>query len=116
MIKYKNRVLRNLQEQVDENTDDIEVINKDKTVTICTYNLTNDADPNIHTKFSGTITLIGDVVISVIGVIIDDTATYPVVEFTQPNINKVIRISGYSNQLIDIDINDFDDMNTYPLY
>ena len=115
-IEIKGKVYRNLQEQVEKNKEDLEAITKDKTVTICTYNSTNDADPNIHTKFSGTITLIGDVVISVIGVIIDDTTTYPVVEFTQPNINKVIRISGYSNQLIDIDIHDFDDEQTYPLY
>ena len=115
-IEIKGKVYRNLQEQVEKNKEDLQAITKDKTVTICTYNLTNDADPNIHTKFSGTITLIGDVVISVIGVIIDDTTTYPVVEFTQPNINKVIRISGYTNQLIDVNIQDFDDMTTYTIY
>ena len=116
MIKINGNEYRNLPQQVAKNANDIEAITKDKTVTICTFNLTNDTDPNIHTKFSGTITLIGDVVISVIGVIIDETITYPVVEFTQPNISKVIRISGYSNQLIDIDINDFDGMDTYKLY
>ena len=116
MIIVNDSECRNLQQQVAKNANDIAAIHKDQTVTIYTYNLTNDNDPNIHTKFSGTITLIGDVVISVIGVIIDETITYPVVEFTQPNINKVIRISGYSNQLIDIDIHDFDDEQTYPLY
>ena len=116
MIVVNDTECRNLQQQVAKNANDIAAIHKDQTVTIYTYNLTNDTDPNIHTKFSGTITLIGDVVISVIGVIIDETITYPVVEFTQPNINKVIRISGYSNQLIDIDIQDFDAMNTYKLY
>ena len=116
MIKINGNEYRNLPQQVAKNANDIEAITKDKTVTIYTYNLTNDDDPNIHTKFSGTITLIGNVVISVIGVIVDETITYPVVEFTQPNINKVIRISGYSNQLIDINIQDFDDMNTYKLY
>ena len=116
MITVGDLECRNLQQQVAKNANDIAAIHKDQTVTICTYNLTNDTDPNIHTKFSGTITLIGDVVISVIGVIIDETITYPVVEFTQPNVNKVIRISGYSNQLIDIDIHDFDAMDTYKLY
>ena len=115
-IEIKGKIYRTPLEQIQKNKEDIQGITKDKTVTICTFNLTNDTDPNIHTKFSGTITLIGDVVISVIGVIIDDTTTYPVVEFTQPNISKVIRISGYSNQLIDIDIHDFDDEQTYPLY
>ena len=116
MITINGNVYRNLPEQVEKNKQDIANITKDKTVTICTYNLTNDIDPNIHTKFSGTITSIGDVVISVIGVIIEDTNTYPVVEFTQPNISKVIRISGYSNQLIDVDINNFDAMDTYIIY
>ena len=116
MIKINGNEYRNLPQQVAKNANDIEAITKDKTVTICTYNSTNDADPNIHTKFSGTITLIGNVVISVIGVIIEETTTYPVVEFTQPDINKFIRISGYSNQLIDIDIRDFDSMDSYKLY
>ena len=115
-IEIKGKVYRNLQEQVDKNKEDIEAITKDKTVTIYTFNLTNDADPNIHTKFSGTITSIGNVVIAVNGVIINETTTYPVIEFNQPDINKIIRISGYNNQLIDIDINDFDSMDTYPLY
>ena len=116
MIKINGYEHRCLPQQVAKNANDIEAIKKDKTLTIYTYNSTNDDDPNIHTKFSGTITLIGDIVISVIGVIIDDTTTYPVVEFTQPNIDKVIRISGYSNQLIDVGIQEFDDMNTYVLY
>ena len=116
MITINGNQYRNLPEQVEKNKQDIANITKDKTVTIYTYNLTNDNDPNIHTKFSGTITSIGDVVISVVGVIINETTTHPVVEFTQPDINKVIRISGYSNQLIDINIQDFDDMNTYILY
>ena len=116
MIKINGNEYRNLPQQVAKNANDIEAITKDKTVTICTFNLTNDTDPNINTKFSGTITMIGDVVISVVGVIISESTTYPVVEFTQPNTNKVIRISGYSNQLIDIDIHDFDGENTYKLY
>ena len=116
MITVGNLECRNLQQQVAKNANDIAAIHKDQTVTIYQYTLANDVDPNQPIQFNGTITLIGDVVISVIGVIIDETITYPVVEFTQPNINKVIRISGYSNQLIDIDIHDFDDETTYPLY
>ena len=115
-IEIKGKVYRNLQEQVEKNKEDIEAITKDKTVTIYTHILTNDSDPNIHTQFSGTITLIGDVVISVIGVVIDETITYPVVAFGQPDTNKVIRITGYNSHLIDVDINDFDDMNVYNIY
>lgn len=116
MIKYKNKILRNLQEQVDENTYDIEVINKDKTVTIYTHILTNDVDPNVHTQFGGTITLIGNVVIAVNGVVIVDNATYPVVAFGQVDTNQDILITGYNNNRVKIDMQDFDDMNTYPLY
>lgn len=116
-IEIKGKVYRNLQEQVEKNKEDIEAITKDKTVTIYTHILTNDVDPNIHTGFSGTITSIGNVVIAVNGVVIENsTTTYPVVAFGQPDTNKVIRITGYNSHLIDIDINDFDDMNTYPLY
>ena len=115
-IEIKGKVYRNLQEQVEKNKEDIEAITKDKTVTIYTHILTNDVDPNINTQFSGTITLIGNVVIAVNGVVISETNTYPVVAFNQPDTNKVMRITGYSNQLIDIDLNDFDDMNQYILY
>ena len=116
MIKINGSEYRNLPQQVAKNANDIEAITKDKTVTIYKYELTNDADPNIHTQFSGTITLIGDVVIAVSGVVISDTTTHPVVAFNQPNTNKVIRITGYNSELIDVDVNDFDDMNTYKLY
>lgn len=116
MIKINGNEYRNLPQQVAKNANDIEAITKDKTVTIYTYYLTNDTDPNIHTKFSGTITLIGNVVIAVNGVVVSETNTYPVVAFNQPNTNKVIRITGYNNQLIDIDINDFDEFNEYKLY
>ena len=116
MIKYKNRVIRNLQEQVIENQEDIENIYKDKTVTIYTHILTNDVDPNMHTQFSGTITLIGNVIISVNGVVIDATITYPVVAFDQVDINGDIMITGYNNNRVKIDIQDFDDMHEYKLY
>ena len=119
MIKYKNKVLRNLQEQVDENTDDIEVINKDKTVTIYQYTLANDIDPNQPIQFNGTITLIGNVVIAVNGVvIIQDTNKYPVVAFDQINeVENRITITGTGNSnVVTIDVSDFDSMNTYPLY
>lgn len=116
MIKINGSEYRNLPQQVAKNANDIEAITKDKTVTLYTHILTNDKDPNIHTQFSGTITLIGNVVIAVNGVVISETTTYPVVAFNQPDTNKVMRITGYNNQLIDIDINDFDDANTYKLY
>lgn len=117
MIKINGNEYRNLPQQVAKNANDIEAITKDKTVTIYTHIITNDTDPNINTKFSGTITLIGNVVIAVNGVVISETNTYPVVAFNQINsVSNVIRITGYNNQLIDIDINDFDDMNEYKLY
>ena len=118
MIKINGNEYRNLPQQVAKNANDIEAITKDKTVTIYTHILTNDSDPSIHTKFSGTITLIGNVVIAVNGVVIaEDTTTYPVVAFNQINsVSHIIRITGYNNQLIDVDINDFDDMNQYKLY
>ena len=116
MITINGNQYRNLPEQVEKNKQDIANITKDKTVTIYTYTLTNDVDPNIHSQFSGTITLIGDVVISVIGVVINEGVQKPVVAFGQPNTNKVMRITGYNNDLIDIDINDFNDMNEYIIY
>ena len=116
MIKINGNEYRNLPQQVAKNANDIEAITKDKTVTIYTYILSNDVDPNIHTGFSGTITSIGNVVIAVNGVVISETTTYPVVAFNQINAQNVIRITGYNSHLIDIDINDFDDMNTYKLY
>ena len=115
-IEIKGKVYRNLQEQVEKNKEDIEAITKDKTVTIYTHNVTNDVDPNIHTQFSGTITLIGNVVISVNGVVIDETITYPVVAFDQVDINGDIMITGYNNHRVKIDMQDFDDMNEYKLY
>ena len=117
MIKINGNEYRNLPQQVAKNANDIEAITKDKTVTIYTHILTNDVDPNINTGFSGTITSIGNVIIAVNGVVIDNsTTTYPVVAFNQPDTNKVMRITGYNSHLIDIDINDFDAMNTYKLY
>ena len=116
MLKYGNKELRNLQEQVEKNKQDIENITKDKTVTIYTHNLTNDVDPNIHTQFSGTITLIGKVVISVNGVVIDETITYPVVAFNQIDTNKDIKITGYNNHIVKIDMQDFDAMDVYNIY
>ena len=117
MIVVNDSECRNLQQQVAKNANDIAAIHKDQTVTIYTHYLTNDVDPNIHTQFSGTITLIGNVVIAVNGVVIVDTTTYPVVAFNQIDTAKQeIRITGYNNQLIDIDINDFDAINEYKLY
>ena len=116
MITINGNQYRNLPEQVEKNKQDIENITKDKTVTIYTHNLTNDVDPNIHTQFSGTITLIGNVIISVNGVVIDETITYPVVAFGQVDTNQDIMITGYSNHRVKIDRQDFDDMNEYKIY
>lgn len=116
-IEIKGVIYRTPLEQIEKNKQDIEAITKDKTVTIYTHILTNDVDPNTHSQFSGTITLIGNVVISVNGVVIDEgTATYPVVAFEQVDINQDIMITGYSNKRVKIDIQDFDDMNEYKLY
>ena len=117
MITINGNQYRNLPEQVEKNKQDIENITKDKTVTIYTHNLTNDVDtPNIHTQFSGTITLIGNVIISVNGVVIDETITYPVVAFGQVDINTDIKITGYNNHIVKIDMQDFDAMNEYKIY
>ena len=116
MITINGNQYRNLPEQVEKNKQDIENITKDKTVTIYTHNLTNDVDPNIHTQFSGTITLIGNVIISINGVVIDETITYPVVAFSQVDTNQDIMINGYNNHRVKIDIQDFDAMNEYKIY
>ena len=116
MITINGNQYRNLPEQVEKNKQDIENITKDKTVTIYTHNLTNDVDPNLHTQFSGTITLIGKVVIAVNGVVIDETITYPVVAFDQVDINGDIMITGYNNNRVKIDMQDFDAMNEYKIY
>ena len=116
MITINGNQYRNLPEQVEKNKQDIDAITKDKTVTIYTHNLTNDVDPNIHTQFSGTITLIGKVVISVNGVVIDETITYPVVAFDQVDINQDIMITGYNSHRVKIDMQDFDAMNEYKIY
>ena len=116
MITINGNVYRNLPEQVEKNKQDIENITKDKTVTIYTHILTNDVDPNIHTQFSGTITLIGNVIISVNGVVIEQSTTYPVVAFGQVDTNGDIMITGYNNNRVNIDKQDFDDINTYIIY
>lgn len=117
MITINGNQYRNLPEQVEKNKQDIANITKDKTVTIYTHILTNDVDPNINTQFSGTITSIGNVVISVIGVVIENsTTTYPVVAFGQVDTSGDIMITGYNNHRVKIDMQDFDDSNTYIIY
>ena len=116
MIIVNDSECRNLQQQVAKNANDIAAIHKDQTVTIYTHNLTNDVDPNIHAQFSGTITLIGNVIISINGVVIEETITYPVVAFDQIDTNKDIMITGYNNHRVKIDMQDFDAMNEYKLY
>ena len=116
MITINGNQYRNLPEQVEKNKQDIENITKDKTVTIYTHVLTNDVDPNLHSQFSGIITLIGNVIISINGVVIDETITYPVVAFGQVDTNQDIMITGYTNHRVKIDMQDFDDMNEYKIY
>ena len=131
-IEIKGKVYRNLQEQVEKNKEDIQAVKNDiqgikdeivvikgKTVTIYTHILTSDVDPNQPVQFSGTITLIGNVVIAVNGVVIvQDVNKYPVVAFNQINeVENTITITGTGNSnVVTIDVGDFDDMNTYPLY
>ena len=117
MIKINGSEYRNLPQQVAKNANDIEAITKDKTVTIYNHILTSDVDLNVHTQFSGTITLIGSVVIAVNGVVIEEnTTTYTVVAFDQVDINGDIMITGYNNHRVKIDMQDFDAMDTYKLY
>ena len=116
MITINGNQYRNLPEQVEKNKQDIENITKDKTITIYTHILTSDVDTNVHSQFSGTITLIGNVIISVNGVVIEETITYPVVAFNQIDINGDIKITGYNNHIVKIDIQDYDDMNVYNIY
>ena len=116
MIVVNDSECRNLQQQVAKNANDIAAIHKDQTVTIYTHYLTSDVDPNIHAQFSGTITLIGNVIISVNGVVIDETITYPVVAFDQVDINGDIMITGYNNHKVKIDKQDYDAVNEYKLY
>ena len=119
MITINGNQYRNLPEQVEKNKQDIANITKDKTITIYQYTLTNDVDPNQPIQFNGTITLIGKVVIAVNGVVIVQTTNkYPVVAFDQINeASNTITITGTGNtNVVTIDIQDFDDMNTYVLY
>lgn len=116
MIVVNDSECRNLQQQVAKNANDIAAIHKDQTVTIYTYNLTSDVDPNTHAQFSGTITLIGNVVIAVNGVVINETINYPVVAFSQVETNKDIMINGYNNNRVKINMQDYDAMNEYKLY
>ena len=119
MIIVNDSECRNLQQQVAKNANDIAAIHKDQTVTIYTHILTNDIDPNQPIQFSGTITLIGNVVIAVNGVVIVQTSNnYPVVAFEQINeVENTINITGTgNNNVVTIDIGDYDAMNTYKLY
>lgn len=119
MIKINGSEYRNLPQQVAKNANDIEAITKDKTVTIYQHTLTNDVDHNQPIQFSGTITLIGNVVIAVNGVVIVQTSNkYPVVAFDQINkTENTITITGTGNSnVVTIDIGDYDAMNEYKIY
>ena len=119
MIVVNDLECRNLQQQVAKNANDIAAIHKDQTVTIYTHTLTSDVDRNQPIQFSGTITLIGNVVIAVNGVVIVQTSNkYPVVAFEQINeIENTITITGTGNtNVVTIDVGDYDTMNEYKLY
>ena len=119
MIIVNDVECRNLQQQVAKNTNDLAAIHKDQTVTIYTHYLTNDVDPNQPIQFSGTITLIGNVVIAVNGVVIVQTNNkYPVIAFDQINeVENTITITGTGNaNVVTIDVGDYDAMNEYKLY
>ena len=131
-VKNDIQGIQGLQEQVEKNKEDIQAVKNDiqgikdeivvikgKTVTIYTHRLTNDVDPNQPIQFSGTITLIGNVVIAVNGVVIvQDVNKYPVVAFDQINeVENTITITGTGNSnVVTIDVSDFDGMNQYILY
>ena len=119
MIIVNDSECRNLQQQVAKNANDIQAITKDKTVTIYTHTLTSDVDPSQPIQFNGTITLIGNVVIAVNGVVIvQDVNKYPVVAFEQINeVENTITITGTGNtNVVTINIGDYDAMNEYKLY
>ena len=119
MIIVNDSECRNLQQQVAKNANDIAAIHKDQTVTIYTHNLTNDVDPSQPIQFSGTITLIGNVVIAVNGVVIIQTSNkYPVVAFEQINeVANTITITGTGNtNVVTIDVGNYNTMNEYKLY
>ena len=119
MITINGNQYRNLPEQVEKNKQDIANITKDKTVTIYKHILTNDIDPSQPIQFRGTITLLGNVVIAVNGVVIVQTSNkYPVVAFEQINeVENTITITGDGNtNTVTISIGDYDDMNVYNIY
>ena len=118
MITINGKEYRNLQEQVQKNMGDIANITKDKTVRIYTYNKSQDVDPNVPVDFTGTITTIGDVVISVVGLVnTQDLHKTYVVKFDDiDTADNSIFIYGYEDNTVQIDINDFDDVREYTLY
>ena len=119
MIIVNDSECRNLQQQVAKNANDIAAIHRDHTVTIYTHNLTSDIDHSQPVQFSGMITLLGNVVIAVNGVVIVQTDNkYPVVAFEQINeVDNTITITGTGNaNVVTIDVGDYDVINEYKLY
>ena len=118
MITINGNQYRNLPEQVEKNKQDIENITKDKTVKIYFFNGCNDVDPNVPVNFTGTITILGGVVISVVGIInVQNITKTSVVCFSDVNPNDdTVLIDGYENNRVRIDLKDFDDMREYVLY
>lgn len=118
MIIVNDMECRNLQQQVAKNMNDIANITKDRTVKVYTYTEVNDVDPNVPVNFTGTITTINDVVISVVGLVNtqDNIKTY-VVKFDDiDTADNTIFIYGYDDNTVQINIGDFDDVREYKLY
>lgn len=118
MITINGTEYRNLPEQVEKNKKDIENITKDKTVKIYTYNEANDVNPNVPVNFTGTITMINDIIISVIGLVNTQNLhkTYVVKFDDLDTADNTVFIYGYENNTVQINIGDFDDVREYKLY
>lgn len=118
MITINGTEYRNLPEQVEKNKKDIENITKDKTVKIYTYTEANDVNPNVPVNFTGTITMINDIPISVIGLVNTQNLnkTYVVKFDDLDTADNTIFIYGYDDNTVQINIGDFDDVREYKLY
>ena len=118
MIIVNDVECRNLQQQVAENANNIAKITKDKTVKVYTYNECQDVDPNVPVTFTGTITMINEIPISVVGMVnTQNNIKTSVVKFDDYDSgDNTIFITGYEDNTVRINIDDFDDIREYVLY
>ena len=118
MIIVNDMECRNLQQQVAENANNIAKITKDKTVRVYIYNECQDVDPNVPVTFTGTITMINEIPISVVGMVnTQDNIKTPVVTFDDyDTADNTIFITGYEDNTVRINIGDFEDVREYKLY